>query len=265
MIEQDCTVVSNDVVAAHTYLMILDCPDIASEARPGQFIMLRVTSAADPLLRRPFSIAGATAAGHLLILYRVVGRGTRMMSDLRPGKRAPVLGPLGNGFKLPRGNEISLLVAGGMGIAPLCFLASRMDSGLHLLAGYGSADQMIPLEYVGIPHIHPLLATEDGTVGHHGLVTDLLEINAINRTKPGEKRGTMMYACGPLPMLKAVADLAVKEGTPCQVSLESVMACGLGACQGCAVGSAPENGRKYVHVCQDGPVFNAKTLDWDGI
>lgn len=265
MIEQNGTVVSNDLVAADTYLMTLDCPDVAADARPGQFIMLRVTPAADPLLRRPFSIAGVTAAGHALILYRVVGRGSRLMADFPPGERVPVLGPLGKGFELPRGDQISLLVAGGMGIAPMCFLSHRMGSDLDLLTGYGSADQTIPLERLGLPHIQPLLATEDGTAGHCGLVTDLLVTHIMNRTKPGERRESMIYACGPLPMLKAVAGLALKERMRCQVSLESVMACGLGACQGCAVRAASERERKYFHVCQDGPVFDAKALDWNEI
>ena len=271
MIEQDCKVVSNDLVATDTYLMTLDCPEIATGTRPGQFVMLKVTRnpAADPLLRRPFSIAGVNARGHLLILYRVVGRGTRLMAAFRPEDRCWVLGPLGNGFALPRKNEGSLLVAGGMGIAPLGFLAQRVDSTRHLFTGYGSAGQIIPVEDLGLSQIDTRVATEDGTAGHHGMVTDLLlahiETPASHQEEPGKGTGTILYACGPLPMLKAVAALALGRGMTCQVSLESVMACGLGACQGCAVRAAPESQRPYHHVCQDGPVFDVRALDWDGI
>ncbi|MDZ7697169.1 MAG: dihydroorotate dehydrogenase electron transfer subunit [Deltaproteobacteria bacterium] len=271
MIEQNCKVVSNDLIAADTYRMTLDCPEIAADAQPGQFVMLKVTHhpIADPLLRRPFSIAGITARGHLLVLYRVVGRGTRLMASFGPEDRCWVLGPLGTGFELPKKNGGSLLVAGGMGIAPLGFLAQRVDSPRHLFTGYGSADQIISMEDLGLSQIDARVATEDGTAGHHGMVTDLLlahiETPASHQEKPGKGAGTVVYACGPLPMLKAVAALALKEGISCQVSLESVMACGLGACQGCAVRAAPESQRQYHHVCQDGPVFDVRALDWDGI
>ncbi len=271
MIDHFAEVICNDQVATDTYLMTLDCPKIAGGAQPGQFVMLKVTHhpAADPLLRRPFSIAGITSRGHIRILYRVVGRGTRLMAAFRPEDRCWVLGPLGKGFALPRKNGESLLVAGGMGIAPLAFLAQHLDSNRHLFTGYGSADQIIPVENLGLPRIDIRLATEDGTAGQHGFVTDLLsthiEMHATHHPGAGENTRVTVYACGPLPMLKAVAALTLSAGVSCQVSLESAMACGLGACQGCALRAAPQSKQSYVHACQDGPVFDVKTLDWNGI
>lgn len=259
MIEQHAELTFNDRVAADTYLMGLKSPDIAARAHPGQFVMIRVGAQADPLLRRPFSICGVRKDGGLLILYRVVGRGTRIMAGVGPGTGFDVLGPLGNGFDFPAQPGESLLVAGGMGIAPLSFLAQRTGQEVQILAGYACADQQIPFECLGLSHCAVLVATEDGTIGHHGRVTDLLQ-ESVKHIPHGYAQ---VYACGPIPMLMAVADLTLRQGIACQVSLESTMACGLGACQGCAVPAAPGSDRRYYHVCQDGPVFKVGTLDWE--
>ncbi|MFO7986935.1 MAG: dihydroorotate dehydrogenase electron transfer subunit [Desulfatiglandaceae bacterium] len=261
MIEQHAEVIFNDPVAADTCLMGLKSREIAARAHPGQFVMVRVGPHADPLLRRPFSICGVWEQDCFLILYRVVGRGTRMMADAGSGDGFGILGPLGTGFDFPEQPEGSLLVAGGMGIAPLGFLAGRMDRDMHLLAGYGSIDQQIPVHALGLSPGTVLTATEDGSAGHHGRVTDLLE-ETLKRSPPTPTR---VYACGPTPMLKAVAGLILNRGVFCQVSLESTMACGLGACQGCAVPAAPGRDRKYYHVCQDGPVFDIGAIDWEQI
>lgn len=239
--------------------MGLKSDEIGHTAYPGQFVMIRVGTRIDPLLRRPFSICGIREDGGVMILYRVVGRGTRMMAAAKAGDALDVLGPLGKGFDAPDPARVPFLVTGGMGIAPLSFLAQRLGPNGHLLTGYACADQQVPLHRFGASHCEVSVATEDGSAGYHGMVTTLLE--EILRQSP--EGVPDIYACGPVPMLKAVAALALKKGIPCRVSLESTMACGLGACQGCAVAAAPGRDRAYYHVCRDGPVFDVNAIDWE--
>ena len=255
--EHKAAVVRNDEVAPSTFLMELESPSIASAAKPGQFVMLRVWGGIDPLLRRPFSIC-STGKGTILLLYQVVGKGTRVMAETEAGTQLSVLGPLGRGFELPGTGEDCLLVAGGMGIAPLAFLArSWEDKSVSFMAGYGTASQIIASEHMGIHGIEIALATDDGSAGFHGPVTGLLE-GALERE--GKK---IVYSCGPAAMLKRVASLCREKQVDCQVSLETVMACGLGACQGCAVPAAAGAGKNTYHVCQDGPVFSGLSIDWE--
>lgn len=262
MIEQEAAIELNQRVAAGTFLMALHLPEMAVRARPGQFVMIRVGQGMDPLLRRPFSICGVRDDA-IFVLYRVVGRGTRIMSHAREGDTLAVLGPLGNGFRWQdRECPPPVLVAGGMGMAPLLFLAGSMAAEPYtFFAGFGSADQMVGPDALGLQEMGISIATDDGSAGHHGLVTELFENHLTDL--PGTPE--MVFACGPLPMLKAVAAITRKRGIPCQVSLEASMACGLAACQGCAVKSAAGNDRAYWHVCQDGPVFDAMSLDWEAI
>ncbi|MBW1734092.1 MAG: dihydroorotate dehydrogenase electron transfer subunit [Deltaproteobacteria bacterium] len=260
MIEQDAELVFNRRIATSTFLMGLRSTGIAAEARPGQFVMLRVGQGMDPLLRRPFSICGTREHDLVLILYRVVGRGTGIMSRLGRGERLSVLGPLGRGFDMPGDRARSVLVAGGMGIAPLIFLArSAKGKALTLLAGFGTSGEIPPLGELGLGGIDLHISTDDGSAGKKGLVTALLRDLLLEL----ESDRLEIFACGPLPMLKEVAAMSLKEDIPCQVSLEARMACGLGACQGCATRGASDRAGTYVHVCVDGPVFAAGALDWE--
>jgi dihydroorotate dehydrogenase electron transfer subunit len=194
----------------------------------------------------------------VLLLYRVVGKGTRIMADIRAGSSLSIVGPLGRGFEPPGAGEECLLVAGGMGIAPLVFLVRSMGkTGVTFMTGFGTAREIISPARLGIEDFAVAVATEDGSAGHHGLVTALLK-DALS----GKGKKTA-YACGPAAMLKAVASLCLGKGVRCQASLETVMACGLGACLGCAVPAAPESGRSSFHVCQDGPVFSVSSIDWE--
>jgi len=259
MFEQNAKIISNKRLAAETFLMTLESPEICSKARPGQFVMLRVTSGIDPLLRRPFSICGTRGNDLFLIPYKVVGRGTALMSKAKKGEKLGVLGPLGSGFDLPKQEGKAVLVAGGIGIAPLIFLAQAMDTGkTAFLTGYRSKNEILPLEPFGLDAMEPLISTDDGTAGHHGFVTELLE----NQLAGLSEDPPLIFSCGPLNMLKHVARLALERNIPCQVSLETNMACGLGACQGCAVRASSGETRTYFHVCQDGPVFDVEKLDW---
>ena len=261
MIDQHVEIVFNKKFTDDTFLMGLRSPEIVSEARPGQFVMIKVRPGNDPLLRRPFSISATRGDDLFLILYQVVGQGTRMMSMTGKGERLSVLGPLGKGFDLPETGQEPVLVAGGIGIAPLIFLARTIEPrDLMFVAGYGSVDQMLDTEEMGISGNKITIATDDGSRGHKGPVTDLLETHLDEA-----RHDSVIYACGPLAMLKRVAELTVDRGIPCQVSLETHMACGLGACQGCAVKAAPEQNRVYYQVCQDGPVFPVHSLDWKSL
>lgn len=262
MIEQDLKIVFNKRVAVDTFFMGLRSPQIVAEAGPGQFLMLRVGRGMDPLLRRPFSICGVREDDLVLILYRVVGRGTTIMCDAGEGELLSVLGPLGSGFEMPHKGEEPLLVAGGMGIAPLIFLATTMKPGsFTLLGGFGSAEEIVTTDELGFSGIDLSISTDDGSAGHRGLVTELLE----NHLAGFNGSRSMVFACGPLPMLKEVAAITRNKDVPCQVSLEASMACGLGACQGCAIRRSSEQAKTYFHVCQDGPVFHVNVLDWEAL
>lgn len=260
MIEQDIKIVFNKKVAAGTFFMGLRSPGIAAEAKPGQFVMLKVGQGMDPLLRRPFSICGVREKDLILILYRVVGQGTRIMRDAGEGESLSVLGPLGSGFKISHEGEKSILVAGGMGIAPLLFLASAMEPGsFSFFAGFGSAEKIVAADETNPSELNISVSTDDGSAGHKGFVTELLK-DSLDGFNGGINPA--VFACGPLSMLKEVSALTLDKGFPCQVSLESAMACGLGACQGCAISSSSEKATAYYHVCQDGPVFDVDALNW---
>ena len=261
MIEASTEIVFNKRVARNIFFMGFRSEPIVKAAKPGQFVMMQVRSGIDPLLRRPFSVCGVNG-DVLLILYRVVGHGTTILSGKRPGDLIRVLGPLGNGFAFPEKAVQPIMVAGGMGIAPLIFLSlalARKDR--HFLAGYGTSAEVVPLDQMGIVGLSPAIATEDGSQGYHGRVTGLLE-SVLSTAK---KNPSAIFTCGPLPMLQAVRRIALEKNIPCQVSLESTMACGVGACQGCAVKKAPGFNGAYAHVCQDGPVFDADILDWEAM
>jgi dihydroorotate dehydrogenase electron transfer subunit len=221
---------------------------------PGQFVMVRGDWGAHPTLGRAFSLVEAGERGGILV--RVVGEGTRLLASARPGNRLFVLGPSGHGFDLSAAGVAPLLVAGGVGVAPLIFLAERLAAGgirpLFLYGARTAAD--LPLAERVAATADVTLVTDDGSAGERGLVTAplarLLE----------QGHGNPICSCGPERMLEAVARLAVKHGVRCQVVLESPMACGLGTCKGCAVLAAD---RQYRYVCSDGPVFEASQI-WDG-
>ena len=201
-------------------------------------------------------------SGLLEVIYRVVGEGTSLLSRVRAGERIDVMGPLGSGFRLPTPGLTgdAVIVGGGVGIPPLLFLADTLrkehpDAAVHVLLGGRSADFILcddAFRSIGCP---PQIATDDGSLGHHGLVTDLLA-EAVSRNTVG-----MVYTCGPTPMLKAVADLCGRAGIPCQVSFEARMACGVGACLSCVIPTSSG----YRRVCTEGPVFPADEIAWPDV
>jgi len=259
MFEVLTEVASNKRVTHDTWLMALRSAEIARAARPGQFVMIRLSLGLDPLLRRPFSICGVKE-DLFLLLYRLVGKGTLLMTEVRERDRLRVLGPLGKGFARVEKNPTPLLVGGGIGAAPLVFLAQTWaERNLTFMAGFRSAkDILSPQAAIG-KDTRLLVTTDDGSQGHHGPVTGLLE-NVLQESKAE----VAVFACGPKLMLRKVAEMTMARGIPCQVSLEANMACGLGACQGCAVKAPATSGKSYVYVCKEGPVFDAKDIDWEG-
>lgn len=217
--------------------------------RPGQFAMLGLGSALlhrDPLLPRPMAVYRGTASA-LEFRFKVVGRGTRIMAGLAPGAEVSVLGPLGNGFRAPDGP--ATLVGGGSGIASLFELAAARSPGLRVLLGGRTREDILGLEDFERLGVSLELATDDGSLGHRGLVTDLLAARA----------GETVYACGPLGMMRRARELASCAGARCLVSLENNMACGFGVCLGCVV-KTPAGFR---YVCTHGPVFDADSLGWE--
>ena len=256
--QQKAEIVRTEKLTADIYRFTLKAPEIAADSSPGQFIMVRTGEGLDPLLRRPFSIHQIAEGGLVQILIKVIGKGTQVLSSLQPGQLMDILGPLGRGFAYSPQYE-HYLVGGGIGIAPLLFLAGQLfkknkPSAVKVFLGARTKDEIAVIadEFAGMG-LGVQTATEDGSLGRHGLVTDLLA------PLHGEKQ-VMVYTCGPYPMLRAVVGISRDRNWSCQASLETIMACGLAACLGCAVLRADMNG--YVHVCKDGPVFDADDVAW---
>jgi len=263
---KNAPVLFNEQVAANLYHVGFECPDIARRVQPGQFLMIRVAREFDPLLRRPFAVHRLESAC-IEILYRVVGRGTSILAGLTPGDSINILGPLGRGFRLPSGGGPILLVAGGIGIAPLPFLAEILlaagNTGPHyLLFGAGKAEELVCVDHLEDLGFVTTVVTEDGSSGEKGLVTDHLE-----RWLDGQQQlPVLIYSCGPYAMQRKVAHCALRFGIPCQLSMEALMACGVGACLGCSLRCKPpasETEPYYANVCQHGPVFTAEEIIWE--
>jgi dihydroorotate dehydrogenase electron transfer subunit len=260
-------ILGNDSVAPDHFLLSVRLPLAFATPLPGQFVMIRESGKREPLLARPLSVFGFhQCEDHtvLELLCRVAGKGTTLLSRLRPGEELAVLGPLGRGFTRPSGIRQALFVAGGVGVAPLVYLLhSRLlesDTGRgirkNFYLGARSAELLTGLDRLK-DFCELEICTDDGSRGYHGNVTAMLKCD-IDHYNPAE---TIIYACGPKPMIRALGSLLKEHLISCQVSLEERMACGLGACLGCAVTiCGPEGKREYRRVCQDGPVFDLREV-----
>ncbi len=255
---------NRDLGASH-FLLTLEADPIAASARAGQFVMLRFAGAWDPFLPRPMSVSDVLPAeggrpGRIQVLHKTVGRGTDRLARLKAGDNLQVLGPLGRPFELPAGAEgPALMVAGGIGIAIFPFLVPALQrAGLRpiLLFGARGSRDLVRLDWFASQGVETRTATEDGSHGRKGLVTDLLK-EALQAS-----RGAIVYACGPHAMLEATSGVVVPAGTPAQLSLESYMGCGIGACLGCVVKSRTAEGWAYRRICVDGPTFAAGEILW---
>ncbi|MBN2097146.1 MAG: dihydroorotate dehydrogenase electron transfer subunit [Candidatus Omnitrophica bacterium] len=248
-------ILDNRKVGRGYFRMAIAAPRIAKAARPGQFVLLRCSNGPEPLLRRPFSFH-RLRKNSFELLYKVVGRGTNLLSKKKKADTIDVLGPLGNGFNL---RSPAILVAGGMGVAPLVALAEQLADRKQILVFIGARTKQEVLcrqdfKRLGLK-VH--IATDDGSLGYKGLVTGLLK-KILLRTTNYELR-TTIYACGPKPMLKELSQIGRRSGMTTYGSLEENMACGVGACLGCAVSTTSG----YKKVCSDGPVFNLQEINWE--
>ncbi len=254
MIQQLVPVVSNREVMPGVFLMLIESPDLASQSRPGQFAMITCDSGQSRLLRRPISIHRVNSPA-VAFLFAAVGPGTEWLARRQAGEKIDLLGPLGNCFDLGPAPSNLLLTGGGIGVAPLCFLAQEALHKGHrvcLLIGARTASQVIPNSLIP-PGCEVAVATEDGSAGEKGLITALLPryINKAGRA----------YICGPLPMYQAIMKdrRAFLGDLPAEVSLEVRMGCGLGFCYACTIKTT--QGLKQ--VCKDGPVFDLDRIAWD--
>lgn len=247
----NCRVLSNQELMPSTYLLWVEAPEIAAEAKPGQFAMLRCDDGLRRVLRRPLSVH-QVERGSVGFLYRATGSGTDWLSQRIPGQMLDILGPLGNGFSVDPEAVSHLLVAGGIGLAPLRFLADTLvQSGKQaiLLMGSRSASHLYPVDLLP-SGLRVAVATEDGSKGQKGLVTSVVQQLLAEAGQ--------LFCCGPEAMYRAiVGDRNLGPGRV-QVSLEVRMACGMGACLSCTVQTRSGNR----HVCKDGPVFNLDEVLW---
>lgn len=250
-------IISNLEVNPRHFLMEIKAPSIAKNAKAGQFVTIRCDDATSPLLRRPFSFHMINGSS-FSVLYEVLGRGTRILASKKSGEKIDLLGPLGNGFTIPKKRLVFILVAGGMGVAPLVALAEELvkskNRQVHAIIGARSKRRLFCERDFKELGVKPIVATDDGSYGKKALATEVLDKLLL-------RVGTVLptiFACGPEPMLKGVSHIARKRGLECYASLEENIACGVGACLGCAV----KTKLGYKLVCKDGPVFNLNEIIW---
>ena len=262
---QNAIIISQQHIAPDTYRMRLSAPEMVARMQPGQFVHVRVQSDStsfDPLLRRPISLADYNVEqGTFDLVYQVVGRGTEILSDWVPNEKLDVLGPIGRAFPLPNTSyQTVALVAGGLGVPPLLPLARellRTKAKVVLFLGARSAKQLLMVDDFAALGVETRLYTDDGSAGHCGRVTDglLEELRSMQVDR--------LYACGPMPMLRALHPLVKQASVEAWFSLETHMACGIGACLGCTVTVHEGDTARLALLCQEGPVFAAQEVSFD--
>ncbi len=239
----------------------IKAPKIVEASKPGNFIEIRVTDQVEPFLRRPISIYNLNREeGILEFIFQVKGKGTKILSEKQEGETIDIIGPLGYGTFNYENKENLAIIGGGIGVFPLYELAKcakKENKKVNTYLGFRSQNFVVLEKEFEQVSDKLSLTTDDGTYGQKGFAINYLEKDLE------ERKIDSIYACGPLPMLKAVQKLAIEKQIPCQISLEEKMACGLGVCLGCAVKTAksPKEAPEYWHVCKAGPVFNAKDVE----
>ena len=261
-------ILSNVEVAPCHYLMTLAVSEVFREAEPGQFIMLRPATRGFPFLGRPFGIYSLAAEGgstRIDVLYRAAGKGTRAIAALCGGDHVEILGPLGNRFELSPAMKTAVFVAGGIGIAPLVFLAERLGANaprrrpkMILYIGAKDSAGLLGVERMKAFGAAVGIRTDDGGSGYRGPVTDLFAKDLASL----DQASTGVFVCGPNPMLRRMGDLLAGHPVSCQALMEERMACGMGACLGCTIEVRTPQGIEYRQVCADGPVFDLRSIVW---
>ena len=262
-------VMTNMRLSSDYNVLSLAAPDLARAARPGQFVMVKTTPGLDPLLRRPFSIFEVLRDEHgqpagISLLNKRIGAGTSWLYRAEPGSRLDCLGPLGQPFEPVDPPSEAWMVAGGVGLAAFATLADALaarGTAMTLFYGARTGADLHCVDVFERTGARLVLATEDGSRGEHGRVTAPLQRALAKRFG----QAVTVYACGPTPMMRAVARLGEDAGVPVFVSLEQVMGCGLGGCYSCVVRVRAGGGERFVRSCLDGPVFDASTLVWDAL
>lgn len=262
LVNEFAEIVSNRQLGPRLFLMTLKSPEIAGKVLPGQFVHMKIPRMDDHILRRPFSIYSADlAAGTVDILYQVVGYGSEHMTRLEAGLVAEMIGPVGHGWQAPEGAKRALIVAGGVGGAPLFMLTEKLISqgvSVDVVLGAQTEAALVCRErYEQLLGACPACATDDGSFGRPGFCTSLVQ-EALDEAERSGQAYDYLAVCGPEPLMKIVAGMAQKAGVYCQISMEKRMACGVGACLSCVVDTV--GGKK--RSCVDGPVFDAQEMMW---
>ena len=254
MLTEKCKILNNKNLKGDYYKVVLEAPNIIAEGvLPGHFAHVQITGLNDRILRRPFSVFNVEK-DKLEIVYKVVGKGTQFLSELKPGVACDILGPLGNPYTYAANNEIPVVVAGGYGSAAMYQIAKHSKNRGVLLVGAKTADDLILVEDYEALGYSIEIATDDGSLGHKGFVTDLLE-------KYCRDEKYKIYGCGPNSMMYAMAKLMDANGKDGEVSLDHAMCCGIGGCYTCVVKIKDGNGGwKYMRTCKEGPVFKASEI-----
>ena len=239
-------------LAKNIYDLTVFCPEMAALAEAGQFVHVKV---AGFFLRRPISICGVDKEqGCLRIVFEIRGEGTEKMAGFNAGDPIDMIGPLGKGFTLLEEGKKAVVIGGGIGTPPMLEVAKHYGDQATAILGFRSADAVILAEDFNKTGANTVICTDDGTRGVHGFVTTALESLLAEQTPD------IIYACGPHPMLRGIANLAEQKGIRCEVSLEERMGCGVGACLVCACKVVKDSKEYLAHVCKDGPVFDAKEV-----
>ncbi len=263
----DCPVLSVKNLVGQIYLMRMHCPAIAQQVLPGQFINIKVNNEFIPFLRKPFSVCRREAQkGWIEVVWKIVGKGTQIMANDHAGESIHVLGPLGKGYRIDSGLRHALLVAGGLGVAPLPFLCEELlkhRKPVEIFLGAKSRCELSFVEEFQEMGVQVSVATEDGSVGKKGLVTELLTERLAQH--PALKNGTF-FGCGPAGLLNRMTQISEELKMECQIAIETMMGCGFGICVGCPVRVRnPQAGENpYKLTCVDGPVFDAREVLLDG-
>ena len=263
MLEQTVQIVSNERDTDSYFRLVLRAPQIAPLIQPGQFAHVRILPLKDALLRRPFSIF-QVAGDTFSILYKTVGKGTDVLSRMRPGEELSVIAPLGHGFTVPpAGGETPLLVAGGYGMAAMFLLAQRSpQKGIVFVGGRRRVDILCEKEFAALGW-EVRVTTEDGSHGEKGLVTQPLLAEIRNRKSKSE-----IASCSPAAprrMLKAVGKIAEDFNLPAELSMDEHMCCGIGVCLTCVIPVKTADGWEYQRTCTEGPVFDSRQVVWGAV
>lgn len=258
MLTEQARIIRNVNFKGKYYRVDFMCRKISALAKPGQFVHVQIKNMRDSLFRRPFSVFDVRDDGVLSIIYKVVGCGTSVLSELKEGEMCDILGPLGNSYSIPGNGETPVIIAGGYGAASTYLLAKNSTIKGKVLLGAKNSDELILCEEYEALGFVVEIATDDGSCGYHGLVTALLS-SYLKEAK------NKIYGCGPNPMMYAIAKILRGTSQIAELSLDENMCCGVGACFGCVVKVLAENDRgwEYKRSCNEGPIFTSNEIYLD--